>query len=45
MRVTVSVEKSGSLKSGVTTCTPCAASLVRKNAALDDCADEAKPCK
>ena len=45
MRLTVSVEKSGALKSGVCISTPCAESLDRKNAAFDECADEAKPCR
>jgi hypothetical protein len=45
IRLTVSVEKSGALKSGVCISMPCAESFDRKNAALDECADEAKPCK
>ena len=45
MRLTVKVEKSGALKSGVCTATPWASSFERKNAALDDWADEAKPCR
>ena len=45
IRVTVSDRKSGSLKSGVRSWMPCGRSFEAKNAALDDCADEAKPCR
>ncbi len=45
MRVTVSVLKSGSLKSGIWSSMPWLAKRDAKNAAFDDFADEAKPCR
>ncbi len=45
MRVTVSVAKSGSLKSGLRSSTPCVRKRSDRNAAFVDFADEAKPCR
>jgi hypothetical protein len=45
IRLTVSVEKSGSLKSGVCRVIPRSRSLDAKNAALVDRPDDAKPWK
>ena len=43
IRVIVSDEKSGSLKSGQRSVRPCARSRSAKYAAFFDCAEEAKP--
>jgi hypothetical protein len=43
MRVMVRVEKSGSLKSGVSSATPRSASFAAKKEAFDDFAEDAKP--
>lgn len=43
IRVIVSVEKSGSLKSGVCSTIPCSRSFEPRNPAFVDFADDAKP--
>jgi hypothetical protein len=43
IRVTVRVEKSGSLRSGVTHSRPASRNFLAKNVALDERADDAKP--
>jgi hypothetical protein len=43
--VIVNVLKSGSLKSGISSEIPLAASLEEKNAAFEDRVEEAKPCR
>ena len=45
IRVMVSVEKSGSLRSGVCSSTPCSRSFPAKKVAFEDRAEEAKPCR
>ena len=45
IRVTVTCSKSGSLKSGQCSSSPCARRRSAKNAALVDVGDDAKPCR
>ena len=45
IRLTVNVEKSGSFRSGTIIRTPRSANFLVKNAAFDDCGEDANPCR